>query len=100
MHELKIMEQIIQTDNRWILNGDVVIGTAKSILTASESLTINNNIVIDFEQVEDIDTTAVSLILEWKRRAIKENQTIQFVNLPANLKSLVQLYDVEDLIEN
>ena len=93
-----IMTQITQSDNHWKLNGDVVIGTAKTILTDSEALAINNNTVIDFEQVEDIDTTAVSLILEWKRRAIKANQTLKFINLPINLTSLVQLYDVEDLI--
>ena len=92
------MTQITQSDSYWNLNGDVVIGTAKSILTDSKALLINHNTVIDFERVEDIDTAAVSLILEWKRRAIKENQTLKFVNLPVNLTSLVQLYGVEDLI--
>ncbi len=94
------MDQLTQNDNRWNLNGDVVIGTVKSILTKSELLPINQDTVIDFEQVTDIDTTAISLILEWKRRAIKENQVLNIINLPANLNSLVQLYGVEDLIAN
>ena len=94
------MDQLTQNDNRWNLNGDVVIGTVKSILTNSESLPINQDTVIDFKQVTDIDTTAISLILEWKRRAIKENQVLNIINLPANLNSLVQLYGVEDLIAN
>lgn len=92
------MTQITQIDNRWNLNGDVVIGTAKSILTDSETLLIGTDIVVDFKQVDDIDTTAVSLILEWKRRAIKENKALRFTNLPVNLSSLIQLYGVEDLI--
>ena len=92
------MTQITQVDNNWNLNGDVVIGTAKSILTDSETLLINADTVVDFKQVDDIDTAAVSLILEWKRRAIKENQALRFTNLPINLFSLVQLYGVEDLI--
>ena len=92
------MTQITQIDNRWNLNGDVVIGTAKSILTDSETLLIGTDIVVDFKQVDDIDTTAVSLILEWKRRAIKENKALIFTNLPVNLSSLIQLYGVEDLI--
>ena len=92
------MTQITQVNNRWNLNGDLVIGTAKSILTDSETLLIGTDTVIDFEQVDDIDTTAVSLIFEWKRRAIKESQTLTFTNLPINLTSLVQLYGVEDLI--
>ena len=92
------MTQITQIDNRWNLNGDVVIGTAKSILTNSETLLFGTDTVVDFEQVDDIDTTAVSLILEWKRRAIKENKALRFTTLPVNLSSLIQLYGVEDLI--
>ncbi|PPD57040.1 MAG: hypothetical protein CTY10_01100 [Methylotenera sp.] len=92
------MAQIVQTDNRWILSGDVVIQTASDILKASQVFTISENTTIDFAQVEDIDTTAVSLILEWKRRATRESQSLTFVNLPNNLTSLVQLYDVAELI--
>ena len=56
------MTQIAQIDNHWNLNGDVVIGTAKSILTDSEALLIGSDTVVDFKQVDDIDTAAVSLI--------------------------------------
>ncbi len=92
------MAQITQTNDRWILSGDVVNSTAGDILKVSQAFSIVDNTTIDFADVEDIDTTAVSLILEWKRRAAKENQTLSFVNLPENLTSLVQLYDVAELI--
>lgn len=90
--------QITQTNNRWILSGDVVINTASDILKASQTFSVSENTTVDFTGVEDIDTTAVSLILEWKRRAARENQSLTFVNLPDNLSSLVQLYDVAELI--
>ena len=92
------MAQIVQAGNNWKLNGDVVIATANDILKASQAFTLSKNTTIDFADVEDIDTTAVSLILEWKRRAVKENQSLTIENLPNNLTSLVQLYDVADLI--
>lgn len=92
------MAQIAQINSNWILSGDVVINTASDILKASQTFTIAENTKVDFSGVEDIDTTAVSLILEWKRRAAKENQSIAFVNLPDNLSSLVQLYDVAAVI--
>lgn len=92
------MEQITQTNNRWELTGDVVINTVSEILKASQAFTIADNTTVDFAGVEDIDTTAVSLILEWKRRAAREAQSLVFVNLPSNLSSLVQLYDVAELI--
>lgn len=92
------MSQIAQIDNRWQLSGDVVVGTAKAILNASQSFAISSKTAVDFAQVADIDTTALSLILEWKRRAQTENKTLSFVNLPANLNSLAALYGVSDLI--
>jgi phospholipid transport system transporter-binding protein len=92
------MSQITQVDNRWQLSGNVMVGTAKAILTASQALSIASYTVVDFAEVSDIDTTALSLILEWKRRAQTENQTLSFVNLPANLNSLAALYGVSELI--
>jgi len=92
------MQQIVQVNNRWQLNGDVVVGSAKAILTASQNFAISSDTAVDFAQVTDIDTTALSLILEWKRRAQTENKTLSFVNLPANLNSLATLYGVSELI--
>ena len=92
------MAQIAQIDHRWQLSGDVVVGSAKAILTASQGFSITSETKVDFAQVTDIDTTALSLILEWKRRAQTENKTLSFVNLPANLNSLAALYGVNELI--
>ncbi len=90
--------QITQIDNRWNVSGDVVIGTISPLLAASKSLVLKDTI-IDFAQVTDIDTSTISLILEWKRRAQKENQTIKLANMSDNLKSLTDLYGVAELID-
>lgn len=92
------MTQIAQIDTRWEITGDVLIGTVTQLLTASKALLLSNNTAIDFAKVDDIDTSAISLILEWKRRAQLENQPVKFVNLPENLTSLTQLYGVAELI--
>jgi phospholipid transport system transporter-binding protein len=92
------MAQITQIDHRWEVSGDVLIGTVSQILTASSALPIKGTTEIDFANVTDIDTSTISLILEWKRRAQKERQQLKFVNLPANLTSLTQLYGVAELI--
>lgn len=92
------MTQIAQIDHRWNLSGDVVIATVSAILAVSKSLNMAVNTTIDFAQVKDIDTATISLILEWQRRAKKENQTLKLENLPANLLSLAQLYGVAELI--
>lgn len=92
------MTHIAQIDNRWEVSGDVLIGTVSEMLVASKSLAMTSDTVIDFAKVDNIDTSTISLILEWKRRAQQENQQLKFVNLPANLTSLTQLYGVDELI--
>lgn len=92
------MTQIVQTDNRWEITGDVEIDNANALLIASNALTISDNTLVDFAKVTEIDTAAISLILEWKRRAIAQSKQLKFVNLPANLTSLTHLYGVADLI--
>lgn len=93
-----MLSQVSQIDNHWMVSGDVVIATAGSLLAASQNLAFNADTTIDFAQVTDIDTSTISLILEWKRRAQRENQNIVLINLPDNLKSLSQLYGVDELI--
>jgi phospholipid transport system transporter-binding protein len=92
------MAQITQAGSGWNLSGEVVINTASALLEASKLLMLGPNTNIDFSGVTNIDTSTISLIFEWKRRAQKENQSIKFVNLPANLNSLTQLYGVNEMI--
>lgn len=92
------MAQIIQNENRWEITGDILMDNANTLLLASNVLTIVNSPQIDFANVDEVDTAAVSLMLEWSRRAMAENQKIKFVNLPESLESLVELYGVTDLI--
>lgn len=92
------MAQIEQAENRWKITGDVLMDSANTLLLVSNSLTIANDTQVDFGDVVEVDTAAVSLMLEWHRRAIAENQRLKFVNLPASLVSLTELYGVADLI--
>ena len=94
-----MLNQIEQINHGWALSGDVVIATVSDILAASKSLNMAADTTVDFAQVNDIDTATISLILEWQRRAQKENQTLKLVNLPVNLLSLAQLYGVAELID-
>lgn len=93
-----VLAQIAQIDNRWDISGDVVIGAVPALLEVSKSLSFIDNATVDFANATDIDTSTISLILEWKRRAQKENKPLKFVNLPANLITLTQLYGVAELI--
>jgi phospholipid transport system transporter-binding protein len=92
------MTAITQIENRWEVTGNIVMDSANALLDASKALMLVENALVDFAQVKDVDTSAVSLLLEWRRRAKAEGKPLSFVNFPANLTNLVALYGVEDLI--
>lgn len=56
-------------------------------------------LTIDFSGVTAVDSSAVALLLEWRRRALARDKQLSFVNLPANLLALADLYGVTDLIQ-
>jgi len=93
-----MIASITQTDSSWEVQGDILMDSANQLLEQSKRLKLTGNNIVDFQQVTDLDTAAVSLMLEWQRRAIKESKQLTFVNLPENLKSLIGLYGVEAFV--
>ena len=75
--------------------GPMNIASAAGLLNQSNGMLGAINIV-DLAEVTEIDSAAVSLLLEWRRQA--NGSTLRFTNLPAALKSLAELYGVTDLI--
>ncbi len=89
------MVGITQEGNRWLISGDLIIDHITQVVNASKALSLVSPAQLDFAKVTDVDTSAVSLILEFKRRAIAENAQLSLVNVPENLTSLMQLYGVD-----
>ncbi len=58
-----------------------------------------DRLTIDFSGISGVDSSAVALLLEWRRRALALGKTLDFVNLPPNLLALAELYGVADLIQ-
>lgn len=92
------MAEITQQANKWRIAGNVLMDDAKTILSQSAEFEMVGNIEIDFSAVTDVDTVALSLIMEWQRRASAANSQVTFTNLPMNLTSLADLYGVTDFI--
>lgn len=75
--------------------GPMNIDSAAALLNQSNGMLTDIHIV-DLAGVTEIDSAAVSLLLEWRRQA--KNQALRFTNLPVAIKSLAELYGVADLI--
>jgi len=94
----------------------IVVNFEKGIFNLSGNLTYHNvpqllemmknhnwslPIKVDFTNVNDIDTSLLSVIFEIQRQAKKNNTNVALVNIPDNLKVLAKLYGVEEyLIQN
>ena len=55
-------------------------------------------LAIDFANVTDIDSSAVALLLHWRREAARLGKSLRYVHLPQNLATLSQLYGVDEMI--
>lgn len=54
---------------------------------------------LDLAGVTEVDSTALSLLFEWRRAALAANRRIRYINLPDNLSSLAKLYGVTELVD-
>jgi phospholipid transport system transporter-binding protein len=83
---------------RCTVQGPITIRNASQVLAESASRFTDPQLVVDLSGVTEVDSAAVSLLLEWRRAATRENRRVEFVNLPDNLRSLADLYGVSHLL--
>jgi len=92
------MTNITQQGNQWHIFGDVLMHNANAVLAQSEILSMSGKVVVDFSGATNIDTSALSLIMEWQRRAMASKCKVSFANMTPNLNSLAELYGVTAFI--
>lgn len=81
-------------DGRYRIDGPITMDNANGIL--EEGLAkFGAAAEVDLAALGEVDSAAVSLLLEWRRA----NPALKFTGCPANLKSLVTLYGVLELVQ-
>jgi len=90
---------ILQDGDNYRVQGRITIDNARALLADGLRQFSKDGLVVDLSQLEDVDSSAVSLLLEWLREAQRNQRKLRFANLPDNLKSLATLYGVLDLIQ-
>ncbi|MDI1309163.1 MAG: STAS domain-containing protein [Methylotenera sp.] len=96
--QLKDAERITAHGNKWQVFGDLLVYNATLVLNQSATFKMSGEIEVDFSAVDNVDTSTLSLMLEWQRRAVAEDCKIKFTHLPESLASLADLYGIEDFI--
>ncbi len=71
---------------------------SRALIEKTKNFNWSDSVQIDLSQVKHVDTSALSLIFEFKRNAKRNNQIVTINTPPKNLLKLAKLYGVEDLI--
>jgi phospholipid transport system transporter-binding protein len=83
--------------------GELSFQTVPAVLARTAEYSVRKDfpdkLTIDFSAVTGVDSSAVALLLDWRRMAMARGKSLAFVNLPANLLALAELYGVADLIQ-
>jgi phospholipid transport system transporter-binding protein len=90
---------IVRNGNRFDFSGPLTIATVSAWLRESKALFAEDGVwELNLAGVEEVDSAAVSLLLEWARQAAQHGRQLRLRNLPENLQSLLKVYDVKELL--
>lgn len=89
---------IFREGDRVIVDGAVTVDNVVALTQKGIALFEGRSLTIDLEKVTEVDSTAISMLLEWLRSVRHNSDSLQIINAPKNLNSLIQLYGVADMI--
>jgi phospholipid transport system transporter-binding protein len=73
----------------------LTVQNAKAALDQGIAAIKAGQTVIDLGAIKAADSSAVAVLLAWKRAARKSGAALAYVNVPASLQSLAALYGVD-----
>jgi phospholipid transport system transporter-binding protein len=82
------MSDINKLDSITVQNAKAALAQGKAAIKAGQT-------VFDLGAVKVADSSAVAVLLEWKRSARNAGLTLSYINLPASVQSLAALYGVD-----
>ena len=89
---------IVCNEGRCTIEGPVTADNVLTLLAQGAQQLTGPHMTVDLSGVTEVDSTALSLLLEWRREAIRNGREVRFRNLPASMKSLAELYGVTELL--
>ncbi|MEO8408061.1 MAG: STAS domain-containing protein [Oxalobacteraceae bacterium] len=80
------------------LGQSLVFSNASAVLAQGLQALARQQSVIDMAALTSVDSSAVAVLLAWQRAASAHGQALTLQSVPANLRSLIALYDVAQLL--
>ncbi|QNA87379.1 STAS domain-containing protein [Massilia sp. Dwa41.01b] len=73
--------------------------TANAALEQGYAAITAGETVFDLGGVRQADSSGVALLLAWQRHARAAGRKLTFINVPANIDALTQLYGLDGVLE-
>ncbi|MDD2700851.1 MAG: STAS domain-containing protein [Sideroxydans sp.] len=80
--------------NRMLVSGPLTLETAREASLAEFPAGLDVSIV-DLADVTAVDSSALGVLMQWSRLHAGK---LEFINIPQNLRSLAELYDVSAML--
>lgn len=89
---------IVREGERLVVSGELTMATVPELFEAGSQYLRDEDLLVDFSQVELVDSAAVSMLLGWSRAAQRSQRNLRVAGLPDDLLSLARLYGVAELL--
>jgi phospholipid transport system transporter-binding protein len=83
---------------RLIVSGGLTLASVTAALAEGNAAIAEGARTVDLAQVEELDSSALALLLAWMREAKRRNLSLVFENLPQGLTTIARLYGVAELL--
>lgn len=81
-----------------VVQGPATIDNITALTKQGLSMLNETACIVDLSQVTEVDSTIISMFLEWLRAAHQSSFELNFINMPSSVASLIQLYGITEII--
>jgi len=84
--------------DRMFVEGPMTLDTVPTLAGEIDAHLGSGAAVVDLRGATEIDSSAVALVLEWRRQAERRGVGLRVANAPGALQNLAKLYGVLELL--
>lgn len=83
--------------SRFATGATLTHASARSALLAGMASIAAGAAAVDCAPLAQFDSSALAVLLAWRRAAQADGKTLEILNVPAGLASLAQVYGIDEL---
>lgn len=92
--------QLVENDDgSWLLQGELGFSSVSAVLEhAGVNMLAKKQLTVDLRDVTRADSAGLALLVEWLRESELAGNSIEFVNVPAQLLSIARVCGLDDIL--